>query len=250
MKMKLVFAIISIALIMPALPQVRTLKPTLLTLAKPKIHVTGHAQYYGNAKYISAYITLKIKGRPLSNVKVWINNSLMMNHGDGNYGGSIPSTYRIRLGNELVFTAEFPKTLYRTGSPPPFTGKIELGSYKISNIINWVWPKPGETLPMGRFLTYLFEWDFTGTPARTEFFIKDKSTNKKIYTKILSAEQQSVMAGLFKPGKEYVMGMWAVRPIDNFKLSKYCARGSKIDWYFSSTMIFNTVKSFTPLIRK
>ena len=134
MKMKLIFAIIFVGLVIPALSQIRTLGTPMLTLAKPKIKVTGHAQYYGNAKYISAYITLEINGKPLSNVKVRINNSLMMNHGNGNYGGSIPSTYKIRLGNELVFSAEFPKTIYRMDSPPPFSGKIELGSYKISNI--------------------------------------------------------------------------------------------------------------------
>lgn len=250
MKIKLIFTIIFISLIMPALPQVRTLKPTLLTLAKPKITVTGHAQYYGNAKYISAYLTLKIDGRPLSNVKVFINKSLMMNHGNGNYGGSIPSTYKIRLGNELVFSGEFPKAPYRLGSPPPFTGKVVLGTYKIKNIIKWVWPKPGQSIPVGRFIAYVFKWNFTGTPATTEFFIKDKSTNKKIFSKNTSAEQQSVLAKLFKSGKQYVMGLWAVKPIDNFKLSKYCERGSKIDWYFSSTMVFDTGKKLSPFIRE
>ena len=250
MKKNLLLVLIFIALILPALPQIRTLETPILTLAKPKIEVTGHAQYYGNAKYISAYITLKMDGRPLSNVKVRINNSLMMNHGNGNYGGSIPSTYRIRLGNKLTFTAEFPKTLFSFRSPPPFTGKIVLGTYKIRNIIRWVWPKPGQTIPVGNFLTYLFKWNFTGTPALTEFFIKDKKTNTKIFTKNTSAEQQSVMAGLFSPGKEYVMGMWAVNPIDKFRLTKHCTKGSKIDWYFSSIMIFKTEKRIAPFIRR
>lgn len=250
MKKKLLFTVLFISLIIPALPQVKTIKPTVLTLAKPKIKVTGFAAYYGNAKYVSASISLELNGKPLTNVKVRINNSVLNNHGNGTYNGAIHSPYRIKLGNELVYTAEFPKTLYRTIAPPPFIGKIELGSYKISNIINWVWPKPGQTIPTGRFLAYLFKWNFTGTPAPTEFFIKDKKTHKKIYSKTTSAEQQSVGATLFNSGRKYVMGMWAVDPIDKFKLSKHCARGSKIDWYFSSTMVFNTENGLTPLIRK
>lgn len=254
MKKSFILTLIIIGLAIPAIAQIKTLQPTIkqpvLTLAKPKIHVTGHAQYYGNARYISAWVTLKIDGKPLSNVKVWINNSLMMNHGDGNYGGSIPTPYLIKLGNKLTFTAEFPKTPFSLGSPPPFTGKIILGSYKISNIIKWVWPKPGQVIPVGNFLTYLFKWNFTGTPARTEFFIKDKKTNTKIYTINTSAEQQSVMAGLFSQGKEYIMGMWAVNPIGKFRLSKHCARGSKIDWYFSSVMVFKTGKKSAPFIRR
>jgi len=250
MKKNLLLVLIIIALITPAISQTLTVKRPVLTLAKPKIHVTGHAQYYGNAKYISAYLTLKLDGRPLSNVKVYINKSLMMNHGNGNYGGSIPSTYKIKLGNELVFSVVFPKGPYRLGSPPPFSGKVKLGTYRIKNIIRWVWPKPGQTITFGRFLTFLFKWDFTGTPAKTEFFIKDKITNTKIYTKNTSSEQQNVMARLFSRGKEYVMGMWAVDPIAHFKLSKHCTKGSKIDWYFSNTMIFNTGKKITPFIRK
>ncbi len=254
MKKILLSAVIFALFITPAFTQIKTLQPTiqqpLLTLVKPKILVQGHAQYYGNAKYISAYLTLKIDGKPLSNVKVRINKSLMMNHGNGNYGGSIPSNYDIKIGNELVFSVEFPKAPYLVGSPPPFTGKIVLGTYRIRNIINWVWPKPGQTIPTGRIISYLFKWDFTGSPAKTEFFIKDKSTNTKIFTKNTSAEQQSVMAGLFNSGKEYVMGMWAVDPIDKFRLSGVCSKGSRIDWYFSSTMIFNTGNKLTPFIRK
>lgn len=250
MKRNFTLFILFISLTLSAFSQIRTLKPLKLTQGKPKILVTGHAQYYGNAKYISAYITLKMNGRALSNLKVRINDSLMMNHGNGNYGGSIPSTYKIRLGNKLVFSAEFPKLPYRLGSPPPFKGKVILGTYRIRNIIKWVWPKPGQSIPTGRFLTYLFKWDFTGTPATTEFFIKDKKTNTKIYTKNTNAEQQSVMARLFSPGKEYVMGLWAVDPIDKFRLKNSCAKGSKIDWYFSSTMVFNTYLKVAPLIRR
>jgi len=254
MKKKLLSAVILTGLLIPALAQIKTLQPAIqqpvLTLAKPLIWVRGHAQYYGNARYISAFLTLKMDGKPLSNVKVWINNSLMMNHGDGNYGGSIPSVYHIKLGNELVFSVEFPKVPYPLGSPPPFRGKLVLGTYKIKNIINWVWPVPGQTIPTGRLLSYLFKWDFTGSPAKTEFFLKDKNTNTKIFTKHTSAEQQHVAAALFGPGKEYVMGLWAVDPIDKFRLTANCAKGSRIDWYFSSTMIFNTGKGLTPLIRK
>ncbi|MEN8223316.1 MAG: hypothetical protein ABFR36_08670 [Acidobacteriota bacterium] len=250
MKKNFLLILIFIALITPANSQTLTVKQPVLTLAKPKIWVQGHAQYYGNAKYISAYLTLKINGSPLSNVKVRINNSVMMNHGNGNYGGSIPSTYEIRLGNELVFSVEFPKGLYVAGSPPPFTGKVVLGTYKIKNIIEWVWPKPGQSISVGRFIAYLFKWNFTGTPATTEFFIKDKITNKKIFSKNTGAEQQSVLATLFKPGKQYRMGLWAVKPIDNFKISKHCAKGSKIDWYFSSIMTFDTGKKKAPFIRK
>ena len=120
MKMKLIFTLIFAALIVPSYSQTLTLQQPVLSLAKPKIWAQGHAQYYGNAKYISAHLTLKINGKPLSNVKVYINKSLMMNHGNGNYGGSIPSTYKIRVGNELVFSIVFPKGPYRLGSPPPF----------------------------------------------------------------------------------------------------------------------------------
>ncbi len=250
MKKNLLLAVIVIAIIMPSYTQELTFKQPVLTLAKPKILVRGHAQYYGNARYISAYITLEIDGRPLSNVKVRINNSVMMNHGNGNYGGSIPTPYIINLGNELVFSVEFPRTLYATGSRPPYSGKVTLGSYRIRNIIKWVWPNPGQTIPMGRMVAYLFEWDFTGNPAKTEFFIKDKRTNKKIFTKHTAAEKQSVMASLFKSGKEYIMGMWAIKPIDHFKLSKVCKKGSKIDWYFSNLMTFNTGKPLSPLIIK
>ncbi len=250
MKKNLMLALIFVALIVPSYSQTLTLQQPVLRLAKPKIWVQGHAQYYGNARYISAYLTLKLEGKPLSNVKVRINDSVMMNHGNGNYGGSIPTPYNIKLGNELVFSVEFPKMPYIAGSRPAYSGKVVLGTYRIKNIIKWVWPKPGQTIPAGRILTYLFKWKFTGTPAITEFYIKDKITNSKIFTKNTVAEQQHVMANLFKSGKEYIMGMWAVKPIDNFKLSKDCAKRSKIDWYFSNIMTFNTGKKLIPFIRK
>lgn len=201
-------------------------------------------------KYVSASLTLEMNGRPLKNVKVRINNSLLTHRGNGSYGGAIPSTYHIRLGKKLVYSVEFPKPLIRASHVPPCKGKIILGTYKISNIVRWVWPRPGQTIYMSRILTCLFKWDFTGRPAPTEFFIKDRATNTRIFSKTLSAEQQKVSARLLKPGKEFVMGIWASSPIGKFRLSRHCKAGSKIDWYFSNTMTFNTGRRLKPFIRK
>lgn len=253
MKRNLIFTFIFLTLIiMPALSQIKTLKktPKLLTLAKPKIKVTGFAAYYGNAVYVSASITLEMNGRPLTKVRVRINDSLLRSQGNGTYNGAIVSPYRIRIGNKLVYTVEFPKTLYMASSPRPYTGKIVLGTYKIKNIVRWVWPQPGQTIPATLLRAYNFKWNFTGNPAPTEIFIKDKKTNTKIFSKILSTEQHNVNSRLFHPGRDYAMGIWASSPLGKFKLSKHCAPGSKIDWYFSNIMTFSTQRMLRRLIKK
>lgn len=253
-KKRVTFIILFVVLVIPSFSQFKMINPgNQLKIITPKINVTGFAAYYGNADYISVYIKLMYKGRPLSTPIVRLNNSVINNSGNGEYHGALTPYNNIRVGDRLVFTAEFPKRrLYGLGKPL-FSGKIILATYQISNIIEWVYPMPNQVINIGGVLNIPLRWNFTGTPKTTELFIKDKATNVKIYSKNINNEIQKISASLLKPGKEYRMGLWAVDPLDNFRISKNCDASSRVVFYFSDIMTFKTGKELrilSPVIRK
>jgi hypothetical protein len=224
-----------------------------LTIVGSKIKVDGFAAYYGNAGYISVYIKLMYKGKPFSTPTVRLNNSIIRNSGNGEYHGALTPYNNIKVGNELIFTAELSERDCFTLSDPPFKGKIVLATHRISNIIKWVYPKPRQVININNVIAVPLRWDFTGTPKPTELFIKDVATNTKILSKIISNESLMINASLFKPGKTYRMGLWAYAPLENFKVTNICDTSSKVVFYFSDILTFKTgtkLSVFKPVYRK
>ncbi len=213
--------------------------PTLVP-ADDQVKITGWANYYGNADYISVSVRLAWKGRPLSGVTVRLNEAVITDRGGGEYVGAL-TPYVARLGDDLAFSVEFPKLPAPTLRQPSFVGRVTLATYRIANIVEWVFPVPKQAINLSAFPALLtLRWNFTGAPATTEIFIKDRATNDKIFSRHLAAESVAIPTKTLRPGKEYVFGAWAFDPIDRFKITRAAAPGSEVVWYFNDTFLFST----------
>jgi len=241
MKKRAFIFVIMVVIAIPLIPQYKMLKTTrTLTLSRTKIKVDGYVAYYGNARYISAHIELSYNGKPITTPVVKINNRELANYGNGKYTGVITPYNGIAVGDRFVFTAKFPKGDIHILGEESYAKEIILATYRVDNIINWVYPKPRQVINVKNVLTVPLRWDFTGTPKPTELYIKDAATNKKILSKIISNESLKVSPSLFKPGKTYRMGLWAYDPLGNFKITNMYNASSKVVFYFSDVMTFKT----------
>jgi len=227
------------ALLAASLPAQERGLPTLVP-AENQVKITGWANYYGNADYISVSVRLTWKARPLSGVIVRLNEAVITDRGGGEYVGAL-TPYVVRLGADLAFSLEFPKSVTPLLHRPPFAGRVTLATYRIANIVEWVFPVPKQVINLSAFPALLtLRWNFTGAPATTEIFIKDRETNDKVFSRHLAAESVAIPTKTLRPGKEYVFGVWAFDAIDKFKNTRAAAPGSEVVWYFNDTFLFST----------
>lgn len=227
------------ALLAASLPAQERSLPTPIP-SDERIQISGWANYYGNADYISVTARLAWKGRPLSGVIVRLNEAVITDRGGGEYVGAL-TPYVVRLGADLAFSVEFAKPATPMLRKPPFAGRVTLATYRIANIVEWVFPVPKQVINLSAFPALLtLRWNFTGAPATTEIFIKDRATNTKVFSRHLAAESVTIPTKTLSPGKEYVFGAWAFDPIDRFKITRAAAPGSDVVWYFNDTFLFST----------
>jgi len=244
MKIKFLVVLFCLLLIIPSFSQSRIRNPWN-AIRNPVIKVNGSMTYYGGSAsgYLSYSLNFSRNGKPVKDIKVLINNNSNTynnNPGHGWIGGSL-SPYTLRYGDNITISIVVKKKFSRFHSLRGNTKKILLATLKVKNIIKWVYPRPGQAILLPNpTLSIPFRWNFTGSPVRTELYIRDKTTNTKIFSHIINGENQRIRANIFKHRRTYIMGFWANAPIDSFSLSGNASLRSNVKFYFCNSMNFST----------
>lgn len=247
MKIKLLIVLLVFILVLPSFAQISRANSRAATLSKIKIK--GGITYYGSngSGYLSMLMNLTRNGRPVTDAKVLINNdpnTYNNNLGTGWIGGSI-FHYNLQLGNKITISIVLKNKFSRNPlDRRRLTKKIVVATLKVSNIIEWVYPTPGQVIAMPPFgSSILFKWNFTGSPIRTELYIRDVATNNKIYSRMITnTESQRINPRILRKGKEYKMGFWSDVPHEYFKITRNVAPGSEVSFRFCNSMKFKTKK--------
>lgn len=202
-----------------------------------KILVKGTSQYLG---YLNAFLNITKGGRPQNGLKINLDRLQLSDRGGGIYSGGTPHPYNIRVGN-VIRILQKPSKL-----SPTREKEVLLGSYKVNNVIEWVFPKPDSVIPVGRvpaavLLTQKvkFQWNYTGRVLKTKVTIKDFTRNVEIFNKIITGESVMVPKSLFKSGRKYRFDLEVVGPMGKFVMTDKVARGSEVLFYYWGHIYFH-----------
>jgi len=218
---------------------------TVPSKIEPKILVKGSSQYLG---YLNAYLTITKKGVPQNGLEIYLDNLKLMDRGSGNYSNGTPFSYNIKVGNVIRIRQKPSKSSpIREKVGKKELREILLGSYKVNNTIQWVFPKPDGVIPLGRvagaaMLTQKikFQWNYTGRVLKTKVTIKDFTKNVEIFNQIVTGESVLVPKSLFKAGRKYRFDLEVDGPMGKFVMTDNVARGSEILFYYWGHIYFMT----------
>jgi hypothetical protein len=204
-----------------------------------KLKVTGTSQYLG---YLNAYLNITRGIAPMKGLNIYLDKLQLTDRGGGIYSGGTPFKYRIARGNTIRITQKPSRLL----APRREKFKeILLGSYKVNNTIEWVFPKPDAVIPIGRTSppvlltrTIKFQWNYTGRVRRTKVTIKDFAKNIEIFNKVITGESVMVPRSLFKSGRKYRFDLEVVGPMGKFVMTPAVAPGSEVLFYYWDHLYF------------
>ena len=212
-----------------------TTKPTLIRFGSDKILVIGHSQFLG---YLNAYLNVSKGGTPLTKQDIYLDRLKLRDIAGGNYSNGTPYRYDIEAEKKITISL-VPKTLlYQPGKRPK---PIILGTYKVNNHIEWVYPSPDSKISISPTLlrTLKFRWNYTGKILRTKVRIKNFTTNTEVFNRTVTAEEISVPAHIFVRRNRYRFDLEVDGPVGLFKLTKVTAPGSKIEFFYWDHIYFD-----------
>jgi hypothetical protein len=244
MKRILVFiAMISVLLVPALLAQGKGIMPIIP--GSDKLKITGGILFM-QTEYLSIGVKLTYMGRPVLNAKVWLNKWPLEDRGGGDFRLVI-RPYTARVGNKLELAVELPP-VHRPLGEPPFVGKKVLASLVINNIVEWVFPTPGQVIDLSSYSTGFVScrWNFTGTPVKVIFeLFNTADPHRVIFGQTIEAEAINVPLGVLTPGNEYRLtvddGVSGFPPMGAFTMSKLTAPGSSLVYQFSTECTFSTM---------
>ncbi len=212
-----------------------TTKGTIIRFGSDKIWIKGHSQYLG---YLNAYVQIKKGGLPMLKQNVFLDSLKLRDLSDGRYSNGTPYVYDI-AAHKLITIKLVPKpALIASGEKPE---AIVLGTYKVNNHIEWVYPRPNSKISLSPLIirNVKFQWNYTGKILKTRVRIKNFTTNTEIFEKTVTAEEVNVPARLFIRGNRYRFDLEVDGPVGLFKLTKATAPGSKIEFFYWDHIYFD-----------
>lgn len=239
----MIMALISACLCPALLAQGTPLSPVVP--GSDKLRVNGNVAWFELEDYIGAYIKLTFNGRPVAGAKVWLNKwPLMESGGPGDYHVTIRHV-KPRVGFLLEVAVELPNAPLRVGKMP-FTGRQVLASHVIDNLIEWVFPTPGQVIDLSTYPAGAvpFRWNFTGATVLTRFDLTPSTDpDRVLYQREIEAERLDVPVRFLAPGTGYRIILFTslsgMDPMGEFKMGKLVALGSKIIFAHDSTCPFS-----------
>lgn len=206
-----------------------------------KIKINGHSQYLG---YLNAYLNVTRAGRPVNGLKIFLDKLQLSDRGGGIYSGGTPYSYNIKPGNVITIRLQ-PSPLV---SPRDRKSTV-LATYKVNNVIQWVYPKPDGVITLGRppsasllGRSIKFQWNYTGRTRKTKVTIKDFSKNVVIFSTTVMAESVMVPRSKFVPGRKYRFDLEVDGAMGKFVLTNNVQPGSEVLFYYWAHMYFTVSK--------
>ncbi len=212
-----------------------TVKTKLAPFGADKYKVIGHSQFLG---YLNAYLNVKKGGAPLPGQSIFLDTLKLRDLSNGRYSNGTPYVYDI-AAHKLITIKLVPKpALFPAGEKPK---PIVLGTYKVNNHIEWVYPRPDSKITLGPILmrAIKFRWNYTGAVLKTRVRIKNFTTNTEILNKTVTAEEIDVPVHLFVRGNKYRFDLEVDDPVGLFKLTRETAPGSKIEFFYWDHIYFD-----------
>jgi len=208
---------------------------TLVPFGSEKVLVTGHSQFLG---YLNAYLTVKKGGSPLLKQNVYLDKLKLRDLGGGNYSNGTPFRYDIEAHKKITISM-VPATILHPGIRKP--EPVVLGTYKVNNHIEWVYPRPNSKIALSPLLirTIKFRWNYTGKVLKTRVRIKNFTTNTEVFNRTVTAEEINVPARIFVRGNRYRFDLDVVGPMGLFRMTKATAPGSKVEFYYWDHIYFD-----------
>ena len=209
-----------------------------------KLKITGGILFW-QTKYLSMVIHLTYMSRPVLNAKAWLNEWPLENRGGGEFRAMVRK-YKARVGDKLELSVELPPS--RLPFDKPFLkGRQVLASLVIDNIVEWVFPMPGQVIDLSSYSMGFIpcRWNFTGTPVRIIFELYNTADpDRIIYHREFETESVNVPLSIVTPGNEYRMTVdddaTGLPPMGAFKMSKLVAPGSSLVYSFITECTFST----------
>ncbi len=201
-----------------------------------RLKVVGTSQYLG---YLNAFLMVTKRGIPVNGLRIYLDKLKLNQLGGGNYSNGTPFHYKVADGKFIRISyrpvRKFP------GIKPTRSKPVILGVYRIKNHIEWVFPLPESVISVRRLLSrsVKFRWNYTGAILKTKVSLKNFNTNTLIFQKTVTAESINIPVTLLKPGTKYRFDLEPVGPMGKFRLSRYTAPGSKIEFYYWDHLYFN-----------
>ena len=201
---------------------------------KKRLKVVGTSQYL---KYLNAGLDISEGGRPIEGLKVYLNEILLSNRGSGFYSAGTPYPYKMALGKTIVISYLPEEPIRRTHEKPR---PIILGTYKINNYIEWVFPLPNATISLGRsaFSYIIFRWNYVGRILKTKVTLENFTKHSTVFSTIVTDEKVSIPKNILKSGNTYRFDLEVVGAMGQFRLTEATAKGSKIDFYYWDHIYF------------
>jgi hypothetical protein len=241
-KILITITMISVFMVPALLAQGKGITP--IVPGSDKLKITG-VMGFMQTKYLGMVIKLNCMGRPVLNANVWLNNWPLENRGGGEFRVTVDK-YTARVGDKLELAVELPRERLLLVKPP-FEGRQVLASLVIDNIIEWVFPMPGQVIDLSSYSMGFIScrWNFTGTPVRVFFeLFNTADPDRIIFSRTIEAEAVNVPLSVVTPGNEYRMTVdddsTGSPPLGAFKMSKLAAPGSSLVYYFVAECTFST----------
>ena len=228
----MIFALTTLMIIMSSDSLLASGQKKLLPIRSKKLQVNGTSQFLG---YLNAYLDVKQSGRPLTGLSLFLNRLKLNDRGGGIYSNGTPHAYPIKQGNMIRISLKANKFV-----PAGSRGKpVLLGSYRVRNTIEWVYPKPDTVLPLGRRgprilpnKKLIIKWNYTGRVRNTQVRIKDFTANIEIFNKTVMGESVAVPISKFKSGKKYRLDLEVVGAMGKFKMTNAVTPSSEVKFYY------------------
>lgn len=202
-----------------------------------KIKINGHSQYLG---YLNAYLNVTKGGRPVTGLNIFLDKLQLSDRGGGIYSGGTPHSYNIKPGNVISIRLK-PSRLAPVRERKPAL----LASYRVKNVIQWVFPKPDGVITLGRTSppsllgrSIKFQWNYTGRVRKTKVTVKDFTKNVVIFSKTVMAESVMVPRSKFIPGRKYRFDLEVDGPMGKFVLTDKVQPGSEVLFYYWGHIYF------------
>ena len=201
---------------------------------KRRLKVVGTSQYLS---YLNAALDISEGGRPVEGLKVYLNELQLSDRGGGFYSIGTPYPYKMALGKTIVISYLPEEPLRRIHERPR---PIILGTYKINNYIEWVYPLSESTISLGSSASpnVIFRWHYVGRILKTKVSLQNFTKHIDVFSTVVTDEKVAIPKKLLKSGDTYRFDLEVLGPMGQFRLTEATARGSRIDFYYWGHIYF------------
>ncbi len=204
------------------------------SFTKKKLKVVGTSQYLG---YLNVGLDISKGGRPVEGLEVYLNEVPLSDRGGGFYSIGTPYHYKMALGKTIVIRYLPIEPIRRIHEIP---GRKILGTYKIDNYIEWVYPLPDSVISLrssaSRYV--IFRWHYVGRILKTKVSLQNFTKHIDVFSAVVTDEKIAIPKNLLKSGDTYRFDLEVVGPMGQFRLTEVTEKGSRIDFYYWDHIYF------------